>query len=189
MLPNWSGRTVVCIASGPSLTPEDCALVRESSCPTIVTNTTFRACPWADALFAYDQSWWKTYIREVQEVFAGGLYSNSVSVRHFGVEWMHQHAAYRSFGNSGACAVSLAIYLGARDIVMLGYDCALTGGPSHHHGDHPPQLKNCHSVGRWPRHFAGLAKHATFMGANVVNASRETALTCFPRVSLSEALA
>ena len=60
-LPDWRGRTVVCIASGPSLTAEDCELVRESGCPVIVTNTTFRLCPWADMLYAFDRPWWNHY--------------------------------------------------------------------------------------------------------------------------------
>ena len=52
----------VCIASGPSLTPEDVQAVKEwrdaGKGKVIVVNTTFRAAPWADAMFAMDAKWW-----------------------------------------------------------------------------------------------------------------------------------
>ncbi len=53
-LPDWRGRTVACFASGPSLTIEDCVSARDAGCPTIVSNTTYRLTPWADALYAHD---------------------------------------------------------------------------------------------------------------------------------------
>src|SRR5262245_15095240 len=69
----WAGKTVVCIASGPSLIAEDCAKVKASGHPTIVTNTTFRMCPWAHVLFGFDSKWWLEYIAEVERTFHGAL--------------------------------------------------------------------------------------------------------------------
>src|SRR5690606_3319410 len=71
-------REVVCIASGPSLTADDCEAVKawraqEEGRGVIVTNTTFRLCPWADVLYALDAAWWKQYLREVRQVFTGAL--------------------------------------------------------------------------------------------------------------------
>lgn len=186
-LPDWRGSTVVCIASGPSLTAEDCELVRASGHTTIVTNTTFRACPWAHGLYAFDSKWWRLYIEEIRSTFAGILFTQSLSARK-GVICVAAEPRFRNFGNSGACAISLAIVAGATRVVMLGYDCGLTGGRSHHHGDHPTELNNCGSIGRWPIQFARLARYAQSRRAVVLNASRETALTCFPRVALEQAL-
>jgi hypothetical protein len=187
-LPRWTGETVVCIASGPSLTADDCAAARASGARVIVTNTTFRDCPWADALFAFDADWWRHYIAEVRTTFAGRLFCQSSSSPRKGVEWPGLDPRYRSFGNSGACAVALAVAAGARDIVLIGYDCQMTGGASHHHGDHPAPLRNCDTLPRWHRQFARLAAWTGARGARVVNASRETALECFPRSALAGAL-
>lgn len=186
--PDWSGQTVVCIASGPSLTPADCAAVRAADTATIVTNTTFRLCAWADALFAADPQWWTWHLAEVRRDFRGALFADRDTHARF-VQSAHVHPLYRSFGNSGACAIALAIACGARRIVMLGYDCALTGGRTHHHGQHAHGLRNCDTLPRWPKQFAALAAFAQQCATEVVNASRVSALDCFPRVPLEEALA
>src|SRR3546814_7286157 len=65
----WDGMTVACIASGPSLTAEDCESIRTAGLPAIVTNNTWQLAPWADVLYAGDYQWWKRYGEEC--TFAG----------------------------------------------------------------------------------------------------------------------
>ena len=176
----------VCVASGPSLTAEDCELVRQSGHPTIVTNTTFRDCPWADVLFGFDIAWWRLYLDEVRQGFGGRLICGSRLGPKYGLESVHL-AAYR---NSGACAASIALREGAARVVLLGFDAGLgPKGETHYHGDHPAELRNADSMGEWPRQFALLAKDAKRRGAEIVNASRRTRLSMFPRVALEDALA
>lgn len=56
------GETVVCIASGPSLTPEICDRVRTAQlageCKVIVVNSSCTLAPWADVLFFTDSGWY-----------------------------------------------------------------------------------------------------------------------------------
>lgn len=188
MGPIWTGAKVVCIASGPSLTPEDCELAEASGRKAIVTNTTFRNCLWADVLYGFDAAWWRLYIDEVKSKFGGLLFSKSPSVRRLGVECAVRNPAFHSFGQSGTDAIALAAAFGARDIVLLGYDCQLTNGQSHHHGDHPQGLENCGSIGYWPKQFERLARYLSSIGVSVKNATRSTALTAFDRVPLEECL-
>lgn len=188
MLPDWSGKTVVCIASGPSLTPEDCAAVKLSGHPTIVTNTTFRLCNWAHALFGFDPVWWQMHIDEIRAVFSGLLFGKSPRVSNLGVDWAERYPEFRSFGTSGGCAISLAIAAGSRNVVMLGYDNQFTNGQSHHHGDHPEGLNNCASMYMWAPQFGRLASWAKYKQARVVNASRVTKLECFDRMPLESCL-
>lgn len=58
----FRGETVVCIASGPSLTPEICAAVRQAQlagrCKVIVVNSSCVLAPWADVLFFTDSGWY-----------------------------------------------------------------------------------------------------------------------------------
>ena len=89
-------------------------------------------------------------------------------------------------GNSGAGAMMLAYYAGARRVIMLGYDCQHTGGVKHWHGDHPPKLGNATRPEMWERGFAKVAHDLADI--EIINASRVTALTCFPRMSLEDAL-
>jgi hypothetical protein len=149
----------------------------------IVANTTFRMAPWADAVFAMDGKWWKVHYNEVCESFSGwrlttasldGMVVEKVSI-----------AQYR---NSGANCVSVAAKAGAKDIVLLGYDCMVDEGKTHWHGSHPEGLSDAKTIKVWPVIFDRMAKDLKRQGVRVVNASRRTALTCFDRVDLDAAL-
>lgn len=143
--------------------------------------------PWADALFAMDKQWWDMHIKEVRSVFRGDLCTTSNQVLRHGLRAMGTYKrGWDPFGNSGAGAVSLAGLAGARRVLMLGYDCQRTGGKVHWHGDHPKGLGNAGAMPKWPQQFAKLK--AAMAGVEIINCSRETALTCFPRASLEDSL-
>lgn len=179
--------TVVCIASGPSLTAEDCERVRASGLATVVTNTTFRLCPWATALMGYDMKWWRHHHAEVAATFAGHKVSGVVDCKPYGARSLKM-LKFMPFGNSGAAAISLAVLAGSRRVILLGFDCQHTGGKTHWHGDHPAPLGNAGSVAKWPEKFRQVARYAQRHGCQVINASRQTALTCFARAPLEECL-
>ena len=92
----------------------------------------------------------------------------------------------KSYANSGAGAISAAIHAGAQKIILLGYDCQHSGGKSHWHGDHPINLGNAQRCEAWVEEFAKMK--AENSGVQILNASRETALECFERVSLEGVL-
>lgn len=133
-----------------------------------------------------DAAWWRMYIDEVRATFRGERFSSNQFGRTFPVTHLPQ--PFKAHGNSGAGAVSLAVHGGAQRIVLLGYDCQHTDGRTHWHGDHPPQLGNARVVKKWPDRFRRLARSLD-PGICVLNATRETALDCWPRMNLEEALA
>lgn len=183
----WKGQLVACIASGPSLTAEDCERVRAAGLPAIVTNTTFRLCPWADALYAMDKQWWLHHIKEVDRDFIGARVTGHLMPHRFGTTAM-KGVGFRQYNHSGAGAISLAIYGGARKVVLLGYDCQHTGGRTHWHGDHGKGLGNARSIDRWMASYDALRERMDKAGIEYVNCSRATKLA-WPRMPLSEALA
>lgn len=185
----WADKTVVCIASGPSLTPDDCETIHRAGLPAIVTNTTFQLCTWAEVLMGFDHKWWLQYRQEVDRVFAGAKLTCSMLPQPAGVESLHNQGWIRPFGNSGTAAISLAVVGGAKRVLLLGYDCQKTGGRAHWHSDHPKPLGNARSMPHWPKKFTQVAAFAASKKVPVWNCSRETALTNFPRISLSQALA
>jgi len=152
----------------------------------IVANTTFRIAPWADLLFAMDRAWWETHKDEVALTFRGERVSSNLVPAKYQVKRMDPKK-FKSFQNSGAACVSLAVLSGAERVVMLGYDCQKTDGKAHWHGDHPKGLGNAGSINKWPAKFKALADHINGR-AVVINASRATALDMFPRQSLEECL-
>lgn len=180
-------REVVCIASGPSLAAEDCEAVQRWRATSrergvIVTNNTFQMCPWADVLYGLDKGWWSKYLREVRRIFAGERVSPHA------IPGVQQEKAWlgREPTNSGTAAIAQAAWWGARRVILLGYDCQHTGGRRHWHGDHPEGLRNADGVALWPDEFAAILPRIA--GVEVINASRETALELFPRISLEKAL-
>ena len=182
----WSGQTVACIASGPSLTFDDCERVRAAGIPAIVTNTTFRWALWADALYAMDKQWWQHYLAEVERAFPGLRCTPHLLPHRFGTIALKQ-CGFHSYNHSGAGAISLALHGGARRVILLGYDCQHTGGRAHWHADHGKGLGNARSIDRWMVSYDQLRERMDKHGIAYVNCTRETALD-WPRAPLEEAL-
>lgn len=205
----WAGAKVVCIASGPSLTEIDCCAVAEWRAAepkngprrrVIVINTSYLLQPRADVLYAADRLWWERYEREVSAGrwpgFAGERWTLSPEAnRLYGVRLVASQAGEgfvpdRIFtgGNGGYQAVQLAALFGAAHIVLLGYDMQASGR-SHWHGDHPNPLGNGTAHAHWAKRLDRLALKLSCAGIKTLNASRESALTKYPRVTLEEGLA
>ncbi|KHN59933.1 hypothetical protein BA188_11655 [Aeromonas hydrophila] len=174
----------ICIASGPSLTREDCALVSRSGLPIIAANSSCMAVPECQYIFASDYSWW---LHHRGAVPAGPEL------------WTQSRRAAAAFGlrlfrpadsgpfNSGQRAIQLAAHLGATRIILLGYDCTLANG-IHWHGPHPGVMHNPTptEVERWQADFACLVDQ--LRDVEIINASRNTRLTCFTRSTIEAVL-
>ncbi|HCM9478401.1 hypothetical protein [uncultured Enterobacter sp.] len=175
--------TFACVASGPSLTAPDCKLLHEAGIATIAVNNSWEVVPFSSSIYAADCCWWEEY--------GAGITSKAVrwcgdefTARRFGINWLPS-AIPGSF-NSGQRAIELAIHLGACRVLLLGYDCSIRNG-THWHGNHA-LLSNPDkfSVARWQDEFSRL--RAVAGGVEIINCSRFTRLTCFPRQSLETAL-
>lgn len=92
-------------------------------------------------------------------------------------------------GNSGAAAISVAAHTGAKRIVLLGFDMNLDGNRQHwhdlyHRGD-KPNLKKL-PFNRHLRGFPDIAKDARHLGITILNASPDSAITVFRKVTVKE---
>lgn len=193
-----AGSTFVVIASGPSLAAEDCEQVRawraRGGGKVIAINTSYRLAPWADALYACDAKWWDENIEAVRRETSAELWTQAAdAAKRYGLQRVKGRRAdglgrdvIHLGGNSGYQAVNLAYLWGARRIVLLGYDMQHTGGASHWHGDHPWKKGVKPPVHTWLPRFTQLAEDLEREGVEVVNATRHTALKCFPRQPLEE---
>ncbi|MHA1161659.1 hypothetical protein [Enterobacter ludwigii] len=152
--------------------------------PVIAVNSTWQAVPDCEYIYAGDLRWWDANI---------GVLPPSAS------RWICNYRAHKRYGlnlfdtdtrwafNSGQRSILFASSLGAKNIILLGFDCSISEG-SHWHGNHVG-LDNptAESVTRWRGEFASTAR-ALAGKVNVINSSRQTALKCFRRLSLEEAL-
>lgn len=83
--------------------------------------------------------------------------------------------------NSGYQAINFAYLEPVKSdcIILLGFDMQKTGGKVHFFGDHPKTLHNGPDFDHIRPRFDKLASDLKAKGVRVINATRETALTCF----------
>lgn len=198
---SWPNSTVVCLGTGPSLTAEDVESCRGKA-RVIAVNDAYRIAPWADALVACDASWWHRH--QGAPGYTGPKWSiehgtwdgyrdrwpDIVRLRNTGDDGIETDpTGLRTGRNSGALAIGLAVHYGASRIVLLGYDCGHSArGKSHFFGEHEGALRQPSPYHLFAEKFATMVDPLAALGITILNASRETRLTCFPRVSLAAAL-
>lgn len=194
--PDWRKQICVIVAGGPSSKEVD--LNECKGHRVIVINNSWRLAPWADVLFAADGNWWKHYPealsfqglkvtveRNVAEELGlklvylkPGEYSISMLMGRLGVG-----------GNSGFLALNLAVQFGVRKIVLVGFDMTTDYG-THWHGDHPKGLANPRefTMIKWRKLLDAAYPRLSELGIEVINTSKASKLTAFPKMGLSEAL-
>lgn len=196
-LPKW-----IVAATGSSLTEEVAEKCRDW--PVIAVNDAYRLFPYARALYAADAQWWQ--LHDGCPTFAGEKWItvnpncatlNIPAAKRYGLQVIDSERHKPGFcfesgqihlgGNSGFQAVNLAFQKGAKTAVLVGFD--MQG--SHFFGDHPPmarrQPKSAKGFPRWIRQFS-LARDMLPPGISIINATPNSALTCFPMMDLDEAL-
>lgn len=163
----------------------------------ITINSTWRLAPWADVHYSSDADWWELELSAMRATCSGQFWTghpagvaDDVNVCPYdkkarGLSKVPGRIAWG--GNSGYCAIGLAVQFGARRILLLGYD-QQDDGRGHWHGQHPESVRKAFNWPMWHERFAEMSADAGRMGIEIVNCTRETALTCFPRMSLEDAL-
>jgi len=189
----------VIIASGPSLTVEDIEAVRKSNRAVFVINNTVKIVPFANYLYACDEDLIAHY-----NGFAGFEGQKWTTSEQGAIKFRWNHVpgynektskqdpfptdkmeiAYG--GNSGFQCLNLAYHLGYRDVILLGYDMGFTD-KKHWFGDHEPRIDRHSNYPDWIKRF-DRASTKINQHMIVANASRQTALKCFQRRSLEDAL-
>lgn len=188
----WPGATVVCLGGGPSLEPADVAYAHGRA-RVIAINDAWRLAPWADLLYACDAKWWRWH--DGVPAFTG-LKVTLEKPEYPGIKRLAQ-GAERGFEaaptrlatgrNSGYQALHLAVHLGARRVLLLGYDMRLVDGRSHWFGAHPVATKP-EVYDRMIPCFESLIAPLAARGVAVVNCTPASALACFPMAPLRQAL-
>jgi len=198
-LPDWSGETVVIVASGPSAASAPVSLARGLA-RVIAVNESWRLAPWADALWGCDVDWWD-HAGGAPE-FAGLKFTVDAraaehwpDLRLVPVRRPHYAIVQEPIGtvgwggNGGFQAVNFAAHAGARRILLVGFDMSIRGG-LHWHGPHPGAMANprAGNVGVWRRTLDGAAAALAAMGVEVVNCSEASTLRAYPKAPLEAAL-
>lgn len=189
---------IVLVASGPSLCREDIELCVEEGVSLAVVNDCYRLAPWADLLYACDKKWWDYH----KPKFSGEKWTqsreaaNAYGLHHIsgtdspGLSLMPGLIYFGGScvgGNSGFQLLNLIVLMGARNIVLLGYDMQ-TDGQDHWFGRHPDKLFSPPNFRNWIGMFEMAARQLKEIGVSVTNCTRSTALDCFPCAHLKNVI-
>jgi hypothetical protein len=167
----------------------------------IAVNDAVTLAPWADALYSYEVPWWDYY--DGWPAFQGLKFSaafpGNPDASRYGAHVLNlgdeqglslDRTVLNRGKHSGYQALNLAVHLGVNRILLLGYECQLgRDNREHYFGKHPKSIKKGQSFICWRRNYATMAGPLKVAGVDVINCSRQTALTAFPRIALEDALA
>jgi hypothetical protein len=199
--PDWHGECVAIVGGGPSLNPNEVALLRDRI-HVIAIKAAVDLCPWAEAVYGCDAPWWN-YVKGLPKYpglkFFHGVQANQWAGLHrveidLSVDAMliDKPLKVGNGGNSGFQAINLAIQFGASDIILLGFDM---GAPDQHklhwygrnkwEGANNPMGSN---FKRWQQGFDLAKKSIKALGVEIVNCSPQTRLNTFRTAPLGETL-
>lgn len=210
--PDWEGETCAILGGGPSLAPGDVNSLH-GRMRVIAVNTAYQLAPWADLLYFSDEVWWCWHHggKDNKDVHHKGdpryhAFPGIKAALQNAVTY-HREPAVRVLQNYGAepglCeirdgvytgrssgyqAINLAAHLGVARILLLGFDMRAVAGRTHWHMAHkrptaPEDFTNV--MLPW---FRTLVEPLAARGIEVLNATPGSAIDCFPRVTLDEAL-
>lgn len=199
----WPGQMVCIVGSGQSARAEEIQFAQRNGCRVIAINTSFRLVPDADLLYGADRNWWNQYAYPPDH---GLSWKNCPGIKVSAEEtsynqvvaipYKHQeglslnqnyiHTGGMGKGFSGFQAINLAILLGARKVLLFGYDSC----GEHWHGPHPAGLNNPdeNKFHQWPETMQTMTTQLDECGVEVVNCSIQSKIECFPKISYCDAI-
>ena len=188
--------TFVILGGGPSLTVEDVEYVRDKA-RVICVNNSYTLAPWAFALYAADAHWIEWH--DGAPSFKGMKFSIEshdtttrpgwTALRNTGFEGLEtEPKAIRTGFNGGYQAIGLAYHLGAKRVILLGFDMQSdANGRCHWHPEHPDGKVSPYA--QFIGAFDTIVQPLKSAGVEVINCTPGSALTCFPSMPLRDVFA
>ena len=193
--PIWLDETVFIIGGGPSLKGFNWSLLAGKK--TIAINRAIQFYPKADALYFTDGRVYSWYKKDIDE-FKGlkytirnlGAHDGTINILRKGVKFglEAERTSLAHGNNSGYAAINLAVHLGAKKIILLGYDMGNDGTVSHFHDGYPvPTTSEKIYRDQFIPGFTILRELLFAKGIQCYNASIHSKLDVFPKIGLDRA--
>ena len=186
--------TTYIVAGGPSLFGFDWARLRDRT--VIAVNRAFEVLPDAAVCYFGDRRFWGWHSRALlahkgRKITAAPHFAQD-GVEHYklstltGLDMRPGKLAHGN--NSGYAAINLAVQLGAKHIYLLGYDMKFAGHRCHWHAPHPIENREVVFGKVMIPYFQTLVEPLDELNVRVRNASPDSAIRCFPRCTIDDAL-
>ena len=203
-------KTIVCIATGPSVTQRQVDTVRDKGFELYVCNNAFGLAPDASLLYGCNYAWWNHYWPEVKDLPCEKWTTNSHAANEYGLNWIAEKneqglstdptIIHHGHG-SGYSLVSMAYRNGADRIVLLGYDLKyatnydgrakqIGSAPRHYFGEYPQSMQH------WPSVSVIRGIHVELVDlyrsikkqgvVEVVNCTPDSAIDCFGYTNIED---
>lgn len=189
----------------------------QDGCRVVAINDNYTVCQWADALYFADVRWWehhkdKPFFRDFPgrkisiENGAGRFCTDASVLKNMSLaagtmgRLSTDPTGIYTGQNSGYQAIGVAVLYGCKRIILLGYDMKAKEVPitepgktgvrmSHHWFGEHPWPSDAASYQHFRDEFARMATTAKLNGIEILNATPDSALDCFSKVTLDEAMA
>jgi hypothetical protein len=207
--------TIVCLGTGPSLTMADVDTARRKGFELYGCNRVYQDVPDLTVLHGCNSQFWDAACTDLLlRQFAGQCFTTRPESAAI-YPWLHYiaerderglsspHSNYLHHGHStGYQLLGLAYRAGADRIILLGYDMTFApdydgrthtigSTPRHYFGEYPAELQH------WPSKQVHGGVHVELLDyyqsvadqelhVPIINCSRQSALTCFPRMPIEE---
>jgi hypothetical protein len=195
----WQGQTVFILGGGPSLKGFDASVLKGQGKVIGINEAGLTMAPWSDILFWADRRW-LDWNHERLHLHAGewkvtrkrphiDLPYDVKSVRFLPRRFSHWPDAVGGWCSGSSC-VNLAYLLGARRVVLLGFDMhdlpaeRWREGNWHNRHQEPPLTGQ--RTNRFIPAFEVMAPILKDRGVEVLNATPGSALQCFPFANLKD---
>jgi hypothetical protein len=159
-------------------------------------NDAYLLAPKMDLHHACDGKWWGWHY----EACRGRLKCDSTTIsknaalKYPDLKWVegrprpglsYEATAIHTGKNSGYQAINIAVLMGAKKILLIGFDLKVSDdGRSHWFGDHPDLTRSFYET--WHPQFQTLVDPLRELGVEVINCSPDSALECFPKANIED---
>lgn len=200
-IPNLNWNKIAIVGGGPSLTNVDWDYIRDlgREYHFIGANAAYKLGHWIEYVIFGDKKFWDWNKKEISHSLISQNYiavnenlideTDLLVVKRLSLGWVNDRTK-RSIAwncNSGAAAVNLAALLGAKKIILLGFDMKLSfNGNNNWHQYHKVPIVNpmfCKFIHR----FKYVEKGCKEMNIEVINTNPESELPYFPKMTIEEA--
>lgn len=200
---DFEGKAAVLMATGPGLTPE----VMDEIMAARLTqelylfgcNDAYRIAPYLNVHYACDFAWWRKHFEHIREYeTTHGMWTQEPNmpqsqfpglrrIKGCGAKGLSRKQDLIHFGNnSGYQLINLAYLFGINRIILCGYNMRVVNNKKHFFGDHPEGLARNGGYTGFVQNYATIKPED--YGIEIVNATPNTALNMFPKMSLTDAL-
>jgi len=183
--PIYAGETAVLIATGPSLTDEQLAYVKQKhddgECRVFTLNNVYQRVPWTDVHLSCDAPWWRWYYphsEELRDLPCPKYTWFPDLAEKFGIDYIKgvdkpglstdPGVVHINHGSSPMW-INLALHFGIKKLILIGHDMKYAADykprqrdpgstPRHYFDEYPGPLQH------WPSVKVGLSKPGVLDG-------------------------